>query len=748
MICLPKKECKHMKIRTKLMSLLLAVCMVLMLVPAFGTVVYADGGTSCHVSTAQAFSDAVGRADKTAPYTIYLDSDITIDRMYIENQDLTIDLCGHTITGDTDSNALFFLKSSNTYLGTHPGGTKLTVRDSKGGGTITYALRVFTSYNAMFSTSSKATLVIESGTFILTGETEGYYGNIIYCGNSSTVDIRGGVFRNETGYESGQRNSCIWVFNGTVTAKNAKFSSSSECIYANAPVAEDVAINIDNCSFTAGQDAICLYAGKLTIGNSLITVTRDNACAIYFYSAERCGYIADCLAAGNNAYVDGALYTKTNERALGSYKAGCRVEIGPPRITQAELYVTPPAVGAVPATYCSSGTYDYSGGSVAWIPKHATFQEGVSYTVYFQAEIDCFDGVFANFIDVTLNGEKASVFIGAGTKKITAVHTFPALKSTETIDSVSITDLTAPVAGATPGNAATTDTRYSVVNTMWDPEPGSTFAENTVYSAVITLEAKSGYQFTADTVFRVGGKAATVLTRSAEEAKISYTFPATESLAEPISAAALSLAAPVAGAVPGKATTTDTQYSIVSTVWNPAPGSKFAENTVYKAEITVKAKTGYVFTNATVYRVGGKTATLVARSAQEAKISVSFPATAKLPTVAIRNNPGTRTVNYGDGIFFVAVHTDLPAGAQIRWFVDDVEKSTGDLFSYGNIKKNATVTVKLTDAEGTVLRDADGKEISDSETIQVKAGFFKKLLSFLKNLFRVARIVAQAVTED
>ena len=135
-------------------------------------------------------------------------------------------------------------------------------------------------------------------------------------------------------------------------------------------------------------------------------------------------------------------------------------------------------------------------------------------------------------------------------------------------------------------------------------------------------------------------------------------------------------------------------------------------------------------------------------SAEEAKLSVTFPATAKLPTVAIRNNPGTRTVNYGDGIYFVAVYTDLPAGAQIRWFVDDVEKSTGELFSYGNIKKNATVTVKLTDAEGTVLQDADGTEISDSETIQVKAGFFKKLLSFLKNLFRVSRIVAQAYIEN
>ena len=735
-----------MKTRIKLMSVLLAVCMVLTLIPTLGTVVFAEGETSCHVSTEQELTYAVNRADKTKPYTIYLDSDITTGRQDIYNQALTIDLCGHAITGTADSNVLFTVYCSETYLSEHSCGSKLTVKDSKGGGTIAYPVGKFSSISSLFSTSEKSTLVIKSGTFILTAAEEGNHGHIVDCYGESTVDINGGVFRNETGYESRMGNSCIWIDSGKLTVDNAKLYSSSQCIYIRATA--PTSVEVKNCSFEHGMDAINIDNGTLTIGNSLFTATKDNAYAIHIRDLSKVGYISDCLAAGKNAYVDGELYTQTNGYYLGKLTAGCKVEIGSPRITHAELGVAAPTVGAVPENYCGSGSYDYSGGAVTWSPKHATFQEGVSYTAKFEAEIDYFDGVFANFLDVTLNGEKASVLSGAGTKKITATYTFPALTSTETIDSVSITDLTAPVAGATPGNASTTDTRYSVVNTMWDPEPGSTFKEKTEYSAVITLEANLGYQFTADTTFRVGGKTATVLTRSAEEAKISYTFPATESLTSPISAVALSLAAPVTGATPEKATTTDTQYSIVSTVWNPAPGSKFAENTVYTAGITVKAKTGYVFTNATVYRVGGKTATLVARSAQEAKLSVTFPATAKLPTVAIRNNPGTRPVNYGDGIFFVAVYTDLPAGAQIRWFVDDVEKSTGELFSYGNIKKNATVTVKLTDAEGTVLRDADGKEISDSETIQVKSGFFKKLLSFLKNLFRVARIVAQAVTED
>lgn len=74
-----------MKTHIKLMSVLLAVCMVLTLISTLGTVVFAEGETSCHVSTEQEFIDAVNRADKTKPYTIYLDRDITTGRRDIYN---------------------------------------------------------------------------------------------------------------------------------------------------------------------------------------------------------------------------------------------------------------------------------------------------------------------------------------------------------------------------------------------------------------------------------------------------------------------------------------------------------------------------------------------------------------------------------------------------------------------------------------------------------------------------------------
>ena len=631
-----------MKTRIKLTSVLLAVCMVLTLIPTLGTVVFAEGETSCHVSTEQELTDAVNRADKTKPYTIYLDSDITTRRRDIINQDLTIDLCGHAITGTADSNVLFTVYCSETYLSEHSGGSKLTVKDSKGGGTITYPVGKFSSISSLFKTSEKSTLVIESGTFILTAAEEGNHGHIVDCYGESTVDINGGVFRNETGYESRMGNSCIWIDSGKLTVDNAKLYSSSQCIYIRATA--PTSVEVKNCSFEHGMDAINIDNGTLTIGNSLFTATKDNAYAIHIRDLSKVGYISDCLASGNNAYVDGELYTQTNGSYLGNTTAGSKVEIGPPRITIAWFSVDEPTIGATPQNHCGTGTYDYTGGSVKWTPADATFKEGVAYTATFIGDIDYFDGVFANFVDVYLNGNKATLISGGGTEKIIASYTFPAMKATENISSASL-NVSAPVTGATPAAASTTDTQYTVANTSWEPVPGGKFAETTAYEVVISLEAKPGYRFASDTAFRINGKNASVISLSAEEARISY----------------------------------------------------------------------------------------------------SFPATSAIPTVAIRNNPGNKTVNYGDGIFFRAVTTDLPSDAQIKWYVNGAEKATGELFSYSDIKSNSTVTVKLTNADGTPIKNADGEEISDSETINVKAGFFQKLASFFKNLFGIGRITVQTI---
>ena len=135
--------------------------------------------------------------------------------------------------------------------------------------------------------------------------------------------------------------------------------------------------------------------------------------------------------------------------------------------------------------------------------------------------------------------------------------------------------VTAPTKGGTPVGAATTDTQYTVANTVWEPADNP-FAPNTVYSVLVTLEAKEGYQFTASTVFKINDSTATVVTQSAEEAKISFTFPATE--------------------------------AETSLKWIPVPAAKTGL-TYTGSELTgVKAGTGYTLTGNTATDAGSYTA--------------------------------------------------------------------------------------------------------------------------------------------
>ena len=108
------------------------------------------------------------------------------------------------------------------------------------------------------------------------------------------------------------------------------------------------------------------------------------------------------------------------------------------------------------------------------------------------------------------------------------------------IDKAAVT-VAAPVQGLEPWNAIASDTRYTVANTQWMTgdgtalDPSDRFAPGTEYTMVITLEAKRGYNFqldgllgVGDTDFFINGYKARVISGSAEQVSICYTFPATE----------------------------------------------------------------------------------------------------------------------------------------------------------------------------------------------------------------------------
>ena len=97
------------------------------------------------------------------------------------------------------------------------------------------------------------------------------------------------------------------------------------------------------------------------------------------------------------------------------------------------------------------------------------------------------------------------------------------------ISAVNVT-VTAPVKDAAPEDATTTaGSPYSVADTAWEPPIVSgTFAGGTKYTVKVSLEATGNNRFTDTTTFHINGKAATIVTKTGEEAVITLTFDATE----------------------------------------------------------------------------------------------------------------------------------------------------------------------------------------------------------------------------
>lgn len=120
-------------------------------------------------------------------------------------------------------------------------------------------------------------------------------------------------------------------------------------------------------------------------------------------------------------------------------------------------------------------------------------------------------------------------------------------------------------------------------------------------------------------------------------------------------------------------------------------------------------------------------------------------ASKKAATVKIRNNPETATIKYGEILRLTAITTNMPADAKIYWYVDGVKRGEGETFDISPESGPVQVTVKLVDKNGNALKDANNEEISDTQKVAVKAGFFQKLIAFFKKLFGLTKTITQSL---
>lgn len=131
----------------------------------------------------------------------------------------------------------------------------------------------------------------------------------------------------------------------------------------------------------------------------------------------------------------------------------------------------------------------------------------------------------------------------------------------------------------------------------------------------------------------------------------------------------------------------------------------------------------------------------------KAQITVKEKAPEIQAVLKIKNNPVTKTINYGELLRLTAEITNKPENAKIYWYVDGIKDAEGEIFEISPKSSRVTVTAKLVDAGGNAILDSQGNEISDTEIITVKSGFFQKLISLFKNLFGINRTIIQYLTK-
>ena len=116
-------------------------------------------------------------------------------------------------------------------------------------------------------------------------------------------------------------------------------------------------------------------------------------------------------------------------------------------------------------------------------------------------------------------------------------------------------------------------------------------------------------------------------------------------------------------------------------------------------------------------------------------------------------SPSTTTVSYGFTLNLHANVTDLPEGARIVWSMDGsgfelIPSADGMTCGVKSVSKgSATITAKVIDKNGNAVKDANGNEITASQQLTSKAGFFQKLVAFFKKLFGSNMIIPYALNK-
>ena len=107
------------------------------------------------------------------------------------------------------------------------------------------------------------------------------------------------------------------------------------------------------------------------------------------------------------------------------------------------------------------------------------------------------------------------------------------------------------------------------------------------------------------------------------------------------------------------------------------------------------------------------------------------------PIITIHDWVESRTVDYRTTITFTPEIQNPVSGASIHWFINGQDKGTGEQYTEKEAKANFTVQAQYM-KDGKILAE------SETETVNVKTGFFAKLKAFFRALFgRLPKVVQE-----
>lgn len=425
-----------------------------------------------------------------------------------------------------------------------------------------------------------------------------------------------------------------------------------------------IVVTIDTADL--GGKSVDSYAEYVTIGTEGVIFEESNGPAVEAFNKTTESY--DSEFEGGNYYTFTVKLTEAPYYALPSAGSFAEVEVNGSKYAalvqekstvsgtisfisfEIELYVgdpmknlkaidfhvPAPVIGATPADL-SQVTADNMGViivGIEWFPDDPVFVEGTQYS--FQLALETAEG-FTFDKNIYLSHDMAdAIKIGSGKNELKMTYTFPILEAEKIIGA----DFTipAPVTGETPAATAEIvcdNPNITVASVDWDPvdDPYKLGIE---YTAIISIEANSGYKFDSASAFTVNGQNAVKIGSGAEELKVCYTFPATEKIR--ISELDATVTEPVAGETPSEtATTSGEGYTVVfhswaektETGWTAVTDNAFKGGRTYKVAMHFFVEEGYQWDSSVTAKINGSDPDYLAlksNGSYEAELVFTLPA--------------------------------------------------------------------------------------------------------------------------